>query len=304
MKHVTGYTNSARFRCLEDLQKDSADLCLIYCGWEQCDPGHRYGPNMRSSYVLHIVRGGKGILEINNQKYVLTKGDAFLISPDVEAWYEADATDPWSYMWVGFTGYRAQEYAEHAGFTKRAPLRKIECDNELNNYIDGMLEAHQLSYTDELKRNGYLLLFFSALMEDYKKMVPGMNRQPSYPGSVYVKHAMEYMAYHYREKIRINELADYIGVNRSYLTSSFKKAIGCSPQEYLVNLRMEKAKAMLRNSNMQINGIAAAVGYTDQLAFSKIFKQHFGVSPKTYRETGEELFVTDKKGDYTATTGL
>lgn len=40
MKHVSGYTNSARFRALEDLQKDSADLCLSYCGWEYCDPGH------------------------------------------------------------------------------------------------------------------------------------------------------------------------------------------------------------------------------------------------------------------------
>lgn len=263
MKHVSGYTNSARFRALEDLQKDSADLCLIYCGWEYCEPGHRYGPNMRTTYVLHIIRSGRGTLEIHNQKYELTAGDAFLLCPDVEAWYEADWEDPWSYMWVGFTGYRAQEYAGHAGFTKRTPIRKVNCGKELNSYIDGMLEAHQLSYTDELKRNGYLMLFFATLMEDYKKIVPAIANQHSYPGSVYVKHAMEYIAYHYREKIKINELADYIGVNRSYLTSSFKKAIGCSPQEYLVNLRMEKARDMLRNTGMQINAVAAAVGYQD-----------------------------------------
>lgn len=255
---------------------------------------------MRTTYVLHIIRSGRGTLEINNQKYELTAGDAFLLSPNVEAWYEADREDPWSYMWVGFTGYRAQEYAEHAGFTKRAPIRKVGCEKELNGYIDGMLEAHQLSYTDELKRNGYLMLFFATLIEEYKKMVPGMANQHSYPGSVYVKHAMEYIAYHYREKIKINELADYIGVNRSYLTSSFKKAIGCSPQEYLVNLRMEKAKGLLRNSSMQINAIAASVGYQDQLAFSKIFKQHFGASPKAYREMGEELQLGSKKGDYSS----
>lgn len=223
-----------------------------------------------------------------------------MLCPDVEAWYEADWEDPWSYMWVGFTGYRAQEYAGHAGFTKRTPIRKVNCGKELNSYIDGILEAHQLSYTDELKRNGYLMLFFATLMEDYKKIVPAIANQHSYPGSVYVKHAMEYIAYHYREKIKINELADYIGVNRSYLTSSFKKAIGCSPQEYLVNLRMEKARDMLRNTGMQINAIAAAVGYQDQLAFSKIFKQHFGTSPKAYREMGEELQLVSEKGKYTA----
>lgn len=266
MKHVAGYTNSARFRCLEDLQKDSADLCLIYCGWEYCNPGHKYGPNLRTSYVLHIVRSGKGILEINKHKYELKEGDAFFIAPEVEAWYEADKKDPWCYMWVGFTGYRAEENAEHAGFSRRNPIRHVECKEQLNQYLDGILAAHQHSY----------------------------------PGVVYVRHAMEYISHHYQEKVKINELADYIGVNRSYLTSSFKKAVGCSPQEYLVNLRMEKAKNLLKNTDMPINAVAAAVGYQDQLAFSKIFKQNFTVSPKEYRKAKEELQLGTVKGDFTA----
>ena len=111
---------------------------------------------------------------------------------------------------------------------------------------------------------------------------------------------MEYISHHYQEKVKINELADYIGVNRSYLTSSFKKAVGCSPQEYLVNLRMEKAKNLLKNTDMPINAVAAAVGYQDQLAFSKIFKQNFTVSPKEYRKTKEELQLGTVKGDFTA----
>lgn len=296
MKHVTGYTDTERFRSLEDLQRDSADLCLVYCGWEYCDPGYRYGPNKRTSYVLHIVRSGKGTLEINDQKYELGEGDAFLIGPEIEAWYEADRQDPWSYMWIGFTGYRAQEYAEHAGFSAQVPFREVKCGKKLNQYIDGMLEAHQVCYEDELKRNGYLMLFFAALMEDYNRMEPKMESQHNYPGKVYVKHAMEYIACHYREKIKINELAAYIGVNRSYLTSSFKKTIGCSPQEYLIDLRMEKAKDMLRNTTMQINAVAAAVGYTDQLAFSKIFKQRCKVSPRDYRAQKEKVEYHEKKG--------
>ena len=51
---------------------------------------------------------------------------------------------------------------------------------------------------------------------------------------------------------------------------------------------------------MQINAVAAAVGYQDQLAFSKIFKQHFGTSPKAYREMGEELQLASEKGKYTS----
>ena len=50
MKHVSGYTNSARFRALEDLQKDSADLCLIYCGWEYCEIWSEYAYDLCIAY--------------------------------------------------------------------------------------------------------------------------------------------------------------------------------------------------------------------------------------------------------------
>lgn len=299
MKQTTGYTSSARYKCLEDLQKNSSGLCLTYCGWEYCDPGHRFGPNKRTSCVLHIVKEGKGILEMDKKKYELSKGDAFFIPSNTEAWYEADQKDPWVYMWVGFTGYKSNEYAENAGFSMKSPVRKVQEINILGEYIDHMLDAHQLSYADELMRGGYLLLFFAKLIEDYREHVPGAEISRSYPGIVYVRHAMDYIAQHYKEKIKINEIADYIGVNRSYLTSSFKKMIGCSPQEYLVNLRMEKAKTMLLKTDMPIYAIASEVGYTDQLAFSKIFKQHYGTSPRAYRELiTEELVIKSKKGDY------
>ncbi|MGN1183615.1 MAG: AraC family transcriptional regulator [Oliverpabstia sp.] len=299
MKQTTGYTSSSRYKCLEDMQKNLNGLCLSYCGWEYCDPGHRFGPNKRVSDVLHIVKEGKGTLEINGKKYELSKGDAFYIPSNTEAWYEADQKNPWAYMWVGFTGYKSSEYAEHAGFSLEAPVRAVQGIDKLGEYIDCILDAHQLSYIDELRRSGYLLLIFSELIEDYRKNVPDASFQDSFPGNAYVKQAMDYIAQHYREKIKINEIADRIGVNRSYLTSSFKKLVGRSPQEYLIDLRMERAKTMLLKTNMQIHAVASYVGYSDQLAFSKIFKQHYGVSPKAYRELiTEELVIKSQKGDY------
>lgn len=302
MRHTSGFTSSARYRCLEDLQRDSMDLCLIYCGWEHCDAGYRFGPNKRTAYVLHIVRGGKGKLEMNRKVYYLETGDAFLIPPETEAWYEADKEDPWTYMWVGFTGMKAEVCAGAAGFSLKNPVRRVECADELGGYIDKMLEAHQLSYPDELRRNSYLMLFFSSLISEYLKEIPSAGPSHPYPYSVYVKHAMEYISFNYGHKIKISELADYIGVNRSYLTSSFKKAVGCSPQEFLVNLRMDKARALLKETGMQINAIASSVGYPDQLAFSRIFKQRFGMSPKAFREEDVELVYKDKKGEYENTT--
>ncbi len=94
MVHTVSFTNSARFKCPEDLQKDAVDLCLVYCGWEYCNPSHRFGPSQRKDYVLHIVRVGRGTLEINKKKYEMGPGDAFFIDPGQEAWYEADKKPP------------------------------------------------------------------------------------------------------------------------------------------------------------------------------------------------------------------
>lgn len=295
MKRTSKLCKSSKYRELKDLQKDSVELCLIYCGYEECDPGYRYGPNKREAYVLHIIKEGKGILEIGKRKYVIGPGEAFLIPVGVEAWYEANHEDPWTYMWVGFVGYKVEECMMNAGFSLKNPVRKIGCVQTLNQYIEEMLEAHQLSFSAELKRNGLLMLFFSDLIDDFRQQTPGAQSSYRYPGAVYVKHAVEYITHNYQSRIKINEMADYIGVNRSYLTSSFKKAMGCSPQEYLVNLRMDKAQSLLKKTDLPINAIASAVGYQDQLAFSKIFKQNFGVSPRAFREQGEELIVFHEK---------
>ncbi len=169
MSHTVGYTNSARFKALEDLQKASVDLCLTYCGWEHCRPSYRFGPNGRATHVLHLVREGKGTLEMNKKKYYLTKGDMFYISPAVNAWYEADQEEPWSYIWIGFVGLKADEYVDGAGFSLKSPVRKIDCTERVESCIEQMLEAYQQTFGNELRRNGLLLLCFSELIDDYCK---------------------------------------------------------------------------------------------------------------------------------------
>ena len=75
--------------------------------------------------------------------------------------------------------------------------------------------------------------------------------------------------------------------------------ISCISREAEFDLNnTKKAKSLLRKTDMPINSIANAVGYADQLAFSKIFKQRYGVSPKTYRDKKEELVIKSAKGEY------
>lgn len=276
-----------RERQLLGLPRDVIDLRLAYCGIESCVAGHRYGPNRRNDELLHIVLDGAGTLEMNGMIYQLKKGDAFYIPKEKEAYYEADREHPWHYMWIGFSGVIAKDTIKKAGFSEKAPVRSVEgCMERLQEYVEHMLEDYQLTYANELMRQGYLMQLFAVLISEYCR---SGEEQTGYDHSfsVYVNQAVDYMRHHYDKRIKIADLAGYVGINRCYLTNVFKQIYGMSPQKYLIRLRMERAAALIKNSKDNINEIAGSVGYEDSLAFSKIFKQYYGMSPKGYREMSQ-----------------
>lgn len=98
----------------------------------------------------------------------------------------------------------------------------------------------------------------------------------------------EYLDGHYQEKILIQEVADKFGFNYSYLCYMFRKYKNISPNEYVIDKRIEKAKRLLRLSeDFTIKEIAALVGYQDQYYFSRIFKTNVGVTPSSYKRRKE-----------------
>jgi AraC-like DNA-binding protein len=306
LDRLVGFTNSANYKCLEDLQgtaDEKTGYCgidqihLNYCGMETCKAGFGFGPFIRTSYLIHVIEKGKGVFKANGELYPLHENQAFIIYPGDETYYEADKEDPWSYLWIGFNGLKVEECITNIGFTKKNPIITINCVNELKNCVETMLENHKLTYSDELRRNSEMFRFFATIIDD-QHATNSVKASYDYHSSIYVKQVIDYISMNYSKKIKINELADYIGVNRSYLTNSFKREVNISPQEFLQNIRMDKASSLLKETAIPINAIALQVGYDDPLAFSKIFKQRFGVGPRKYRETKDELVTKHEKGDY------
>lgn len=293
----SGLYETEGYHCLGNLNNDSVDLRLIYCGYEDCKPSHRYGPNRRDAYLIHVILRGKGTLTIGDRQYSLGGGDAFMLRPKEEAWYEADCAQPWTYIWVGFRGMKAEECVVNSGFDKNEHvLHDLNCA-QLQAYVSEMLKSYELSYSNSLRRCAYLQMFFSDLIDQFTMHVPQIETVKNTPGAEQVKRLMAYLADNYKSKIRIRDLADEMGNNRTYLSNNFKRITGCSPREYLIKIRMEKAKSLLTKTTYSISQVAAETGYTDPLAFSRMFKQRFGESPKKYRQDTEALFISDQKVD-------
>ena len=141
-----------------------------------------------------------------------------------------------------------------------------------------------------MKRLGFLAEFISAAVESAEQRIKRSIHQEKpliRQKSEYIRYAMEYMQNNY-SSIHVSDVAQYLGIDRSYFSTIFKESRGISPNEYLLQVRMKQSSRMLQDLDISVQEIGRYVGYEDSLTFSKAFKRFFGVSPKHYRELPEE----------------
>ncbi|CAI3247911.1 Conserved hypothetical protein, TIM-barrel domain [Clostridium neonatale] len=110
------------------------------------------------------------------------------------------------------------------------------------------------------------------------KMLDGITKNYNY-----VEFVKEHVAKNYMNDISFLDLANAAHISRSYLSSLFKKEVGCNFPEYLVKFRINKATEILNKKNIQLSQLAILVGYEDYAQFSKMFKKYKGCSPKQYK---------------------
>lgn len=289
-EHLPKYTDSVSYKCLEYLRQQNFDLYLCYCGIQICKPGHSYGPTERTEYLIHYILSGEGTYVTSNQTYHLKEHQAFLILPHETTFYTSDQDNPWTYIWIGFNGAKAKTYLSYANLGEDNRICNLPDSKPLLELVQNMLEAKELTYSNELKRQGYLFLFLSSLIAQQHENQTD-DPAPDYPYQTYVNHAIEYIENNYSKNIKIQDLANYIGISRTHLTSCFKKSLNVSPQLYLLTYRLDQACRLLKTTSLSISEIATQIGYDDPLAFSKQFKHYKGISPKVYRSSTQETEI-------------
>ena len=82
------------------------ELSFLFCGRQNCAPGDSVGPAVREHYLLHFCLSGRGVYQAQGRSYAIGPGEGFLILPDEVTSYQADQSEPWTHIWVGFHGSR------------------------------------------------------------------------------------------------------------------------------------------------------------------------------------------------------
>lgn len=282
------------FAFFEEQEEDETSfmntvLRFQFCGIERCLPGHGYGPEKSDGFLIHCILDGHGVFEYRGEKHRLERGQAFLIYPDEDVYYQADYSEPWKYCWVSFRGGSAETVAQEIGFTRGYPICRLSDVDEIEESIRGILSHRGDTRGERFTRAGFFLCTIAAMLCQGREQ-GARNGEEIRPEDLqlgtraYTAEAIHYLETHFREKIRIQDLAHEIGISRSYLTQQVKEAIGISPRTLLINIRMEHAARYLTSSNDPIQLVALECGYDDALAFSKAFKARYGMSPSEYRK--------------------
>ncbi len=261
----------------------SPDLYMRYCGMSQCEPGHSFGPAMRDHFVIHYIFHGSGTLTIGQKKYHLGAGQGFLLCPNVVSHYKADNNDPWEYAWVGFHGLNAATYLSQAALDADNAVFTYTRGDTLKRCLTEMVNAYDnYKYGTNLRLQSLLYLLLSELIESAsenspKERLPVQHR--------YIQKAVSYIQMNYMEdELTVANLADYVGLDRSYLCSLFKKYLSTSPQTYIAKYRINRACELLKKTSYSIGEITHMVGYKDPVVFQKFFKNITGISPSRYRK--------------------
>ena len=208
---------------LQLLKPKFKDFHLCFCGFAECKPLHSYGPAARPNYILHYVMKGKGIYQVGETKYQLKEGQAFLIEPESLTFYQADKTDPWSYLWVGFGGTEAQRFVRDLGLNSRQLICECEYGEELKEIVFEMLHHTRSTAENLYYLQGKLYQFFSVLARGIEIQQYSNDTKES----IHVQEAIAYIKNYYSQKITVEDIANYLALNRSYLYTIFISTRKC-----------------------------------------------------------------------------
>ena len=232
---------------------------------------------------LFYVVDGKGEFNIQGQRFPVKPNDFVIINPQVEHTELSSPDEPLEYIVLGIRGLSFSNLTPVSeGGHPFSFFNLRDEQKDILRYLNAMVQeatCQQMSY--ELVCHNLLeILLIKILRHQHFDLEVGKQSKATKDIS-FIKH---YLETYYHESIQLEDLASMTHLSRFYISHSFKKEIGMSPMEYLIDIRIKESKILLRTTNYSISQVADIVGFTTPTYFSKQFRKSTGISPTDYRE--------------------
>lgn len=258
-------------------EPENAFAEVLHAGYEKCKPTH-CAAIPRDHYLLHLVLGGQGTLKVGSGIFRLRSHQCFFIRPEESHIYQADGTNPWEYLWLGFSGVSDQVLRDIYGvpvdataFTPSSPAR---LEFHMRRILASLQSPNPL---EQLYSRALAVLALGCLGEREGVMSEG-RAQPDY-----VDEAVSYIESSFATLKNAQSVADYVGLDRSYFSKIFQERTGISVGRFIAETRMSHAKRLLVDTDYKIHVIANMVGYGNYQSFERRFTSLVNLSPTEFR---------------------
>lgn len=233
-----------------------------------------------TEYQIHYFTEGYGLLENQYGRFKISPGTIMITWPDEWHRFRPQRNTGWIENYIGLKGVLADKYFQSNYFQKDKPVIKCQIREEL---IDSYLKIFHLVQEEKpcfqfvasgmvIKLLGYIISFYT---------------QEVFNGK-HIHSVIEDVRFMLRENVEKNidfqQIASDNNVGYSYFRRMFKKYTGISPKQYLLQLKIMRAKELLVGSSLTIKEISYELGFQSIFYFSRIFKEKTGMNPSDLRK--------------------
>jgi AraC-like DNA-binding protein len=273
---LSNQVSSPRYFHLES--KLSAEEIFVICGgMERCDADYLMDRKDFPYYGLEFVAEGTGELLLDGHSHPLHPGVAFVYGPGIPHRISNSSTRPMTKYFIIFSGSDAGRLLDDCGLAPGRAVQSLKLRQILllvdQLIADGAERNENSTELCTLYLRAILLKLGGEILLAPSEVEGGMSQFHQWS---------EFIDLNFKELRDLKDIAAGLHVRQSQLCRVFQRNGQSGPFRYLTRRKMNHAAELLATSSRQVKEVADEIGYPDPYHFSRLFKKHFGYSPREF----------------------
>jgi len=229
--------------------------------------------------LIYITEGMGNFVSASCKSINLKGGNMFLLFPG--EWHNYSPSDKtgWDEYWIGFKGVNMDKRYEHGFFNKQKPVFSVGMNEDI-------VQLYKQAITVARTQKAGFQQMLAGIVNHLLGLTYSLDKHTSFEAMDVIHNinkAKIIILENLQTKITPEEVAQKINMSYSWFRKIFKEYTGFSPHQYLLELKIQKSKELLTNTNLSVKEIAYQTGFDNPDQFCNSFKKRTGITPGIYR---------------------
>jgi AraC-like DNA-binding protein len=238
------------------------------------------GRTLDTFTLVYITRGGGNFESRSGGEHAIREGDLFIAHPGEWHRYQPDPATGWDEYWVEFDGEQARRIMSNDVFSLDKPVLSIGDDDQILRLFIEIAEATQT------QPPGFEHIIATQASQIVARTLARLRYSSAEAREMetLIRRARLHILKNVEQTLDFQALAVELGISYSAFRHRFKQATGLPPGQYQIQIRLNQARRLLRNSRLSVDAIAKQLGFDSIYYFSRLFKKKTGQSPLAFRK--------------------